>query len=151
MRPRISAAPASVKRRSRRLRTLRGRKWPCGAVPGHGEVAARRCGLVALPLIGWGALEIAIRQLPKLDMARASERSTVVVDREGRLLRPFVMADGRWRMPVSLDEVDPRYIEMLVAYEDRRFYGHAGVDPLALARAAGRWHEAVASSPAVRH
>ncbi len=90
---------------------------------------------VALPLIGWGALEVAIRQLPRLDMARASERSTVVVDREGRLLRPFVMADGRWRMPVSLDEVDPRYIEMLVAYEDRRFYRHTGVDPLALARA----------------
>ncbi len=54
---------------------------------------------------------------------------------KGGLLRPFVMADGRWRMPVSLDEVDPRYIEMLVAYEDRRFFGHAGVDPLALARA----------------
>ena len=92
--------------------------------------------LLALPLLGWGALELAIRQLPKLDMTRAAERSTVVLDREGQLLRPFVMADGRWRMPVSLDEVDPRYLEMLVAYEDRRFHAHAGVDPLALARAA---------------
>jgi len=91
--------------------------------------------ILALPLIGWGALELAIRQLPKLDMTRAAERSTVVLDREGQLLRPFMMADGRWRMPVSLDEVDPRYIEMLVAYEDRRFYRHAGVDPLALLRA----------------
>lgn len=90
---------------------------------------------LAVPVLGWGALELAIRALPPLDMARASERSTVVLDREGRLLRPFVMKDGRWRMPVSLDEVDPRYVEMLVAYEDRRFYAHAGVDPLALIRA----------------
>jgi penicillin-binding protein 1C len=91
--------------------------------------------LIALPAVAWVAVELAIRFLPPLDLARASERSAVVLDREGRLLRPFVMADGRWRMPVTLDEVDPRYIEMLVAYEDRRFYRHAGIDPLAMARA----------------
>src|SRR5262249_5951244 len=65
--------------------------------------------------------------------------STVVLDREGKLLRPYATAEGRWRLPVALDAVDPRYVEMLLAYEDRRFRSHKGVDPLALARAAWQW------------
>jgi penicillin-binding protein 1C len=91
--------------------------------------------LLGLPVLGLLAIEVAIRALPPLDLAQASERSTVVLDREGRLLRPFVMADGRWRMPVTLEEVDPRYIDMLIAYEDRRFWSHPGVDGFALLRA----------------
>ncbi len=62
--------------------------------------------------------------------------SALVLDRAGRLLRPFTVAGGRWRMPVDLAEVDPRLIAMLLAFEDRRFRSHAGVDPRALARAA---------------
>src|SRR5258705_12622009 len=47
------------------------------------------------------------------------------------------MADGRWRLPVDArTDVDPGYLKLLLAYEDRRFYSHGGVDPLALARAA---------------
>jgi len=47
------------------------------------------------------------------------------------------MADGRWRLPVDARTgVDPGYLKLLLAYEDRRFYSHVGVDPLALGRAA---------------
>ena len=47
------------------------------------------------------------------------------------------MADGRWRLPVDAKTaVDPGYLKLLLAYEDRRFRSHAGVDPLALGRAA---------------
>lgn len=84
------------------------------------------------------AFEFALRALPPLDLARVAERSALVLDREGRLLRPFVMADGRWRMPVRIEEVDPRYLDMLIAYEDRRFWSHPGVDALALLRAGGQ-------------
>nr|WP_245404649.1 penicillin-binding protein 1C [Ancylobacter gelatini] len=61
--------------------------------------------------------------------------SPEVLDREGRLLRAFALTDGRWRLDPGRVEVDRRYVEMLIAYEDRRFYQHGGVDPLALARA----------------
>jgi len=74
--------------------------------------------------------------LPPLDFAAASERSTVVLDREGRLLRPFLTQDGRWKLPVTHADVDPRYLAMLKAYEDRRFDHHAGIDLAATARAA---------------
>ncbi|MGZ3410520.1 MAG: penicillin-binding protein 1C [Xanthobacteraceae bacterium] len=62
--------------------------------------------------------------------------STTVVDREGRLLRPFATADGRWRLPAQAADVDRRYLDLLIAYEDRRFREHHGADPLALLRAA---------------
>ena len=62
--------------------------------------------------------------------------STTVVDREDRLLRPFATADGRWRLPARAEEVDRRFIDMLIAYEDKRFRDHSGVDPWAVGRAA---------------
>ncbi len=62
-------------------------------------------------------------------------RSIEVVDRNGTLLRPFSLPDGRWRLAAKPEQVDQRYLEMLVAYEDRRFQGHIGFDPLAMIRA----------------
>ncbi|MBX3514380.1 MAG: penicillin-binding protein 1C [Xanthobacteraceae bacterium] len=62
-------------------------------------------------------------------------RSVEVVDRNGALLRPFALPDGRWRLAAKPEQVDRRYLEMLIAYEDRRFYEHIGTDPLALLRA----------------
>jgi penicillin-binding protein 1C len=64
------------------------------------------------------------------------ELSTQVVDRSGRLLRAYATPDGHWRLPATVSDVDPRFVEMLQTYEDRRFHQHWGVDPLALARAA---------------
>ena len=77
--------------------------------------------------------------LGPLDLAASREGSTVVVDRHGRLLRPFTLPDGRWRLPATTHDVDPRYLAMLVAYEDGRFYDHRGVDPRALIRAGAQW------------
>jgi penicillin-binding protein 1C len=74
-----------------------------------------------------------------LDLASASQGSHVVVDRNGHLLRAFTTQDGRWRLPVAAADVDPRFIAMLIAYEDHRFYAHHGVDILSLGRAALQW------------
>ena len=76
-----------------------------------------------------------VKRLGPLDLASARLGSTVVVDRQDRLLRAFTLPDGRWRLPTAVGEVDPRYLAMLLAYEDGRFYGHRGVDWLAMARA----------------
>jgi penicillin-binding protein 1C len=70
-------------------------------------------------------------------LAQAQQVSISVVDRNGKLLRAYAMADGRWRLPVDARTgVDPGYLKLLLAYEDRRFRSHSGVDPLALGRAA---------------
>ena len=75
---------------------------------------------------------VATTDLPPLAPATSVE----VLARDGRLLRAFTVADGRWRLAVELGRVDPRYRAMLIAYEDRRFASHPGVDARALARAA---------------
>jgi penicillin-binding protein 1C len=63
------------------------------------------------------------------------EFSNSVVDREGRLLRAYATSEGRWRLPATVADVDPRFFAVLFAYEDKRFYAHHGVDALALTRA----------------
>ncbi len=76
--------------------------------------------------------------LPPAPAPQALAVSPVVLDRNGLLLRPFTTAGGRWRLPVTEAEVDPRFIAMLLAYEDRRFADHHGVDWRAMLRAAGQ-------------
>ncbi|MDR0809570.1 MAG: penicillin-binding protein 1C, partial [Gemmobacter sp.] len=74
---------------------------------------------------------IAATELPPLSLPTSVE----VVDRGGVLLRAYTVADGRWRMAVTPGEVDADYIAMLIAYEDKRFWTHTGVDWRALLRA----------------
>ena len=82
------------------------------------------------------AFAIWVISLGPLPIEQARQVSTTVVDRNGKLLRAFAMADGRWRLPVNAKrDVDPGYLKLLLAYEDKRFYSHAGVDPLAMGRA----------------
>ncbi len=74
---------------------------------------------------------------PPLEAYQA--RSVEVRDHAGDLLRAYTVDDGRWRLAVDLADVDPAFLAMLIAYEDRRFHDHAGVDPVALIRAAGQF------------
>src|SRR5947207_9566850 len=90
-----------------------------------------------LPLILAGGALLLDRLFPP-DLARLHDLSQLVEDKDGRVLRAFIAKDGSWRLPVSLAEVDPRFRRMLLAYEDKRFDRHWGVDPLALARAVGQ-------------
>jgi penicillin-binding protein 1C len=92
---------------------------------------------VAAALIAASASAAWVASLGPPPLQQARQVSTTIVDRNGKLLRAYAMADGRWRLPVGARTgVDPGYIKLLLAYEDRRFYTHGGVDPLALGRAA---------------
>lgn len=71
---------------------------------------------------------------PPLDNARIVSQE--LVDADGNLLRAFATPDGRWRLQTTAAEVDPQFINMLIAYEDQRFYDHHGVDIQALGRSA---------------
>jgi len=76
-----------------------------------------------------------------------SEVGVEVRARDGTLLRAFAVEDGRMRLAVRLDQVDPAFIAMLIAYEDKRFHSHGGVDPRAVMRAGVQavWHGRVVS------
>lgn len=60
--------------------------------------------------------------------------STIMLSSEGMLLAARIADDGQWRFPAS-DEVPSKFARAIIHFEDKRFYRHLGVDPLALARA----------------
>lgn len=94
-------------------------------------------GVVATTVLLAVAVTAWTLSLGPLPFVEARQVSTTVVDRNGKLLRAFAMADGRWRLPVDAKtDVDPGYLALLLAYEDQRFRSHIGVDPWALGRAA---------------
>jgi penicillin-binding protein 1C len=106
----------------------RARRWR--QVKLAGAVLAAIGVMLATALAAWTV------SLGPLPLSQARQVSTTVVDRNGKLLRAYAMADGRWRLPVDASTaVDPTYLNLLLGYEDRRFRSHAGVDPLALGRA----------------
>ena len=103
----------------------------------------RRAGILtasatALAGIAWASLVSLDSAFPP-PLPEKLAVSTEVVDRDGALLRAFATPDGYWRLQTSLDEIDPQFVDMLIAYEDKRFFDHEGVDLLALARAAGQF------------
>ncbi|WP_123424070.1 peptidoglycan glycosyltransferase PbpC [Pseudomonas brassicacearum] len=77
----------------------------------------------------WLADRIWPLPLPKDDLAR------VVLAEDGTPLWRFADANGVWRYPVETSQVSPYYLDALLTYEDRWFYRHPGVNPLALGRA----------------
>ncbi|MGV3550570.1 penicillin-binding protein 1C [Rhizobium sp.] len=70
---------------------------------------------------------------PPLDRAAVASRE--VLDADGKLLRAFTTSDSKWRLAIKAADVDPQFLQMLVAYEDQRFAEHRGVDLWAIGRA----------------
>jgi len=93
-------------------------------------VRALVIGAVALMGLLWLADRIWPLPMPSDDLAR------VVLAEDGTPLWRFADADGVWRYPVSPEQVSPLYLQALLTYEDRWFYHHLGVNPMALVRAA---------------
>ncbi len=62
--------------------------------------------------------------------------STLVLDNQGELLRAFLAPDDMWRLRVRRDEIASALVDAVLAYEDRHFFHHPGVNPAALVRAA---------------
>ncbi len=60
--------------------------------------------------------------------------ATVLEARNGELLSASIASDGQWRFPQT-DSVPAKFAEAVIAFEDKRFYYHPGVDPFSLVRA----------------
>ena len=66
----------------------------------------------------------------------AAPMSAVILDRDGRVMKAFLASDDRWRIayPDSMP-VPRKLLDALLVYEDKRFFLHPGVDPVAAGRA----------------
>jgi len=109
------------------------KRWRTIALKQWQVILASVGGAFVCLLIAAGAYVYALGPAP---LGRHLEYSHVVLGRDGHLLRAYATPEGRWRLPATVDDVDPRFLKLLFAYEDKRFYEHDGVDPLAILRAA---------------
>ncbi|HIU17717.1 MAG TPA: penicillin-binding protein 1C [Candidatus Avidesulfovibrio excrementigallinarum] len=82
-------------------------------------------------LVVWGWLALS----PAPPLLDGVAFSPLVLDREGNLLRLGLTEDDKYRVRVRLHEIAPEAVRAVLLYEDRHFYRHPGVNPLALLRA----------------
>ncbi len=61
--------------------------------------------------------------------------SPQILDRQGTHLAVYTVDDGLWRFHTPREDIDPRFIQALLAVEDERFWHHSGIDPLSILRA----------------
>ncbi|MES1217033.1 MAG: transglycosylase domain-containing protein, partial [Bacteroidota bacterium] len=63
------------------------------------------------------------------------EYSTIVTDNKSEVVNAFLTKDQKWRMKTELNEISPLLKKTIIAKEDKYFYSHPGVNPLAVVRA----------------
>ncbi len=83
------------------------------------------------------ALAAALTPLPPA-LVRPPPPAVRVLDRHGRLIREVRTSDGQLAERLQLSQISPWVPKALIAAEDARFYSHPGIDPIAMARAAGQ-------------
>ena len=88
-----------------------------------------------IPLITAVPIVAALQFWPLPDRLTNTPYATLMLDRHDRLLGARIAADEQWRF-VPVDTLPDKYRQALLNYEDKRFFAHPGVDPLAIARAA---------------
>jgi penicillin-binding protein 1C len=88
---------------------------------------------------------IASRLYPNPPLSARYTSSVAVYDARGQLLRLTLAKDDRYRLWLPLDSISPEIIEAFLLQEDRWFYRHPGVNPLALAR--GGWRTYITNEP----
>ncbi len=99
-----------------------------------GETTRRICEIVLLIVLTGGVCFILLDHLFPFDTVRRPV-SCVIADRHQAPLRAFADKNGIWRYPAKPDQVSWLYLQALIAYEDRWFYYHPGINPLAICRA----------------
>ena len=114
------------------MKIARGRRWARRAAKGLVL-------LVVVPVLALVARAATLGLPAELREGPGSE-SIRFVDRDGRPLREVRADDATRARTVGLGEVSDDLVHAVLAAEDRRFFEHPGVDPVAVARAA--WSDA---------
>ncbi|MFC3115038.1 penicillin-binding protein 1C [Cellvibrio fontiphilus] len=79
-----------------------------------------------------GALALQCLPLPR--SLSQSPYASMLLARDGRLLGATIASDQQWRF-APVEQLPEKYRHALLLFEDRHFYRHPGINPLALARA----------------
>jgi penicillin-binding protein 1C len=85
-----------------------------------------------------GAAYLRLGPIPAGLLELHDAESTVIVDRNGEVLYESRSVDGTRTSWMTADQLPSALVDATIAAEDRRFFGHPGVDPIAVVRAAAR-------------
>jgi len=94
--------------------------------------------VIAIALLALLAIAAAagVQFWPRPPLAARIASSTAVLDARGRLLRLTLARDQQYRLWTPLPEIPQHLVDLLLLHEDQYFHRHAGVNPVALVRAA---------------
>ncbi|MBA3295745.1 MAG: transglycosylase domain-containing protein, partial [Acidobacteria bacterium] len=92
--------------------------------------------LISLGTVGALAMWLRLGPLPANLLNEAGSTSTVVVDRNGVPLYEALSGEGTRSVKLTSATLPPHLVAAAIAAEDRRFWWHPGVDPVAMLRAA---------------
>src|SRR6185295_13714475 len=63
------------------------------------------------------------------------EYSTIITDSKGDVINAYLTKDQKWRMKTELNEISPLLRKAIIAKEDKYFYSHPGINPVAITKA----------------
>ena len=63
------------------------------------------------------------------------EYSTIITDSKGEVINAYLTKDQKWRMKTELNEISPLLKKTIIAKEDKYFYSHPGINPVAITKA----------------
>ncbi len=90
-----------------------------------------------LPLLALVVRAATLALPPELALGSAAPESTRFFDGDGRPLRELRADDATRAASTTYDSLGPDVVLAILAAEDRRFFGHRGVDPASVLRALG--------------
>ncbi|MEP6832250.1 MAG: penicillin-binding protein 1C [Gemmatimonas sp.] len=93
-------------------------------------------GTAAASLLLGAAVAFVAWPIHARDLMSPAQSGVTVTDRAGAILRTARASDGSRLRWIPLRDMDPALLAAFVATEDRGFYSHHGIEPMALARAA---------------
>lgn len=64
------------------------------------------------------------------------EYATLITDNKGAVVNAYLTRDDKWRMKTELEEISPLLRKTIIAKEDKYFFQHPGINPMAIGRAA---------------
>src|SRR6476660_4464087 len=63
------------------------------------------------------------------------EYSIIITDSKDEVINAYLTRDQKWRMKTELNEISPLLRKTIIAKEDKYFYSHPGINPVAMVKA----------------
>src|SRR5689334_8813568 len=96
--------------------------------------SVKRIGWRGVQAVCWSVIVFTVLDLI-FPLNTKRDYAPLIRAKDGTVLHAFLTRDQQWRFETKLSELTPELREAIVYKEDKQFYHHPGVNPLAVVRA----------------